>query len=125
MRAAAAFSFLLPRAANGARIVAHSKSHRGQVLALVWNAARNGTTSRMSTTSIATLNRITAKKLADLLLADAQQEIEAQGSEGKESKIAIVDVRDDGKFSRAQTILGCSTRVDDLLWWDRMVKAEW
>ena len=51
----------------------------------------------MSMTSIATLNRITPKKLADLLLAEAQQEVEAQGSEGKESKIAIVDVRDDGE----------------------------
>ena len=55
-------------------------------------------------TSIATLNRMTAKKLADLLLEEAQQEVEAQAqaqgsSEGrKESKIAIVDVRDDGEF---------------------------
>lgn len=51
-------------------------------------------------TSIATLERIDANKLADLLLAQAQREIENQnrnqnGAEG--SSIAIVDVRDDGE----------------------------
>lgn len=96
MRRAAALS-LFSRVANSASVVAYSKAHGGYIPALVWNTAWNGTTGRMSTTSIATLNRITAKKLADLLLADAQREVEAQGSEGKESKIAIVDVRDDGQ----------------------------
>ncbi|RYP53613.1 hypothetical protein DL768_001477 [Monosporascus sp. mg162] len=58
---------------------------------------RIGTNSRRmaAATTIADLERISAERLKDLVLAQAQQEIENPNSG---SKVAIVDVRDDGTF---------------------------
>jgi hypothetical protein len=46
--------------------------------------------------TIGSLPRMTATQLSELVLAQAEQKVEKEGG-AKESKLAIVDVRDDGK----------------------------